>query len=312
MLNNLSTRSLIDRWGTNNPDISRCYKKYDSKTGHTDSPEKKELMMALRTYAPEQFQDCIERIWIAENGNQEVNIVIPPDQFVNLLFPIGKGGFFHNGNYYKTARLEGIMLNPVYLKIPPNAKLMGIRMYGCGYYPFGQTDGREILNKNIPFIVKNKYRHLIEQIYQSNNDKTAINAIYRLLQGMYDHKRYLKTTLLKDFYLDMGSNQASQNIEMFCQQAGTNYTTLSRACSKIAGITTKKFERLIRFRMALGQLLNTPEKLSSIGVGSGYFDQSHFIKEFKAYMGVPPSEYLNLLKVEDKYRMIASINFSVI
>jgi AraC-like DNA-binding protein len=34
------------------------------------------------------------------------------------------------------------------------------------------------------------------------------------------------------------------------------------------------------------------ESLTSIAYGCGYFDQSHFIKEFKSFTGLTPSAYL--------------------
>ena len=71
-----------------------------------------------------------------------------------------------------------------------------------------------------------------------------------------------------------------------------------------------KFERLIKFRKALDQVINAPETLSSVGVGSGYFDQPHFIKEFKYFMDMSPSEYLGLLKQNNEHRILRTIDFA--
>lgn len=268
-------------------------------------------MLIVRSYNPEHFNDCIERAWIAENGEEETNIVIPPSQFVDLLFPLTENGFFHNGNHLITSCLEGIMLKPVYLRIPPFSRMMGIRFYGAGFYPFFPTLGKDILNKNIPFPVQ-KYEKLIHQIFLAKNDSTFLEATNQLLNQMYEPTRDKETQLLKEFYFNLRSNQPYQNIEDFCRETGTNYTSLNRTFSKILGITPKKFDRLIKFRKALDKLVRTPDKLSSIGVDSGYFDQPHFIKEFKFFMDMSPSEYLNLINRKMEHNILKSIDFAFI
>ena len=267
-------------------------------------------MITIRPYNPEHFNNCIERIWIAENDKEETNIVIPPSQFVDLLFPLTENGFFHNSNHFTDPRLEGIMFKPVYLRCPAHSKMMGVRLYGGGLYPFASINGKEILNKNVPFLLE-KYQELITEIFEAEDDKTILKTIYRLLNQMYDAKRDEETKLLKEFYFSMRSNPDSGNIETFCRQTGTNYTSLNRIFTKILGISTKKFERLIKFRKALDRVINAPETLSNVGVGSGYFDQPHFIKEFKYFMDMSPSEYLSLMQQNEEHRIIKTIDFAV-
>ena len=268
-------------------------------------------MITIHSYNPEKFTDCIERIWIAENDDEETNIVIPPSQFVDFLIPLSEKGFIHNGNHMTNTRLEGIMLKPVYLKLPVHSKMMGIRLYGGGFYPFSPVKGKDILNKNVPFSSE-KHQKLLDRISESRDDKSILQTTYSLLSQKYDPKRDEETKLLKEFYFNLRKNQDFMNIETFCRQTGTNYTSLNRIYNKILGISTKKFERLIKFRKALERLLNNPEKLSRIGVNSGYFDQSHFIKEFKYFMDMSPSEYLGLLKQNKEYHIIKTIDFAVI
>jgi AraC-like DNA-binding protein len=40
-------------------------------------------------------------------------------------------------------------------------------------------------------------------------------------------------------------------------------------------------------RLAEGESVNWPD----LALDLGYFDQAHFIKDFKAIVGVPPAEY---------------------
>jgi len=56
------------------------------------------------------------------------------------------------------------------------------------------------------------------------------------------------------------------------------------------GISPKSFMRVMRFQRALTQWQNLP---TFTAIESDYYDQSHFIRDFKAFTGLLPSEYLS-------------------
>ena len=267
--------------------------------------------LSFRNYKSEQFTSCIESFWFVETFAEEVNIVIPPNQFIDWIFLLNDKGYFHNGNFITESRLEGIMLKPVYLRLPPGIKALGVRLYGNGLYPFVPLKGKDLINKNIAY-TNSAHENLIEEIKTASGDEAIIKATYQLLNHTYCAKREKETKLVKEFYSFLKANEDLSDIQTFCSLTKTNYTTLNRNFNKILGITAKKFERLIKFRKAVRALINSPERLTDVVVDSGYFDQSHFIKEFKHYMGMSPSEYLNLLKSTSGHATITQIDLSVI
>ena len=268
-------------------------------------------LLSFRNYKSEQYTSCIESLWFVETFAEEVNIVIPPNQFIDWIFLLKGEGYFHNGSFLEETRLEGIMLKPVYLKLPPYIRALGVRLYGNGLYPFLPLQGKDLINKNISY-TNPAHEYLIQAIKTASDDESTIKATYRFLDQLYSDKRDKESQLVKEFYFYMKSNENCSDIRAFCDQTNTNYTSLNRAFSKILGITAKKFERLIKFRKAIKALINSPERLTDVVVDSGYFDQSHFIKEFKYYMGMSPSAYLNLLKSTSGHTIIKEIDLSVI
>nr|WP_319997171.1 AraC family transcriptional regulator [uncultured Draconibacterium sp.] len=267
--------------------------------------------LSFRNYKSEQFTSSIESFWFVETFAEEVNIVIPPNQFIDWIFLLNDKGYFHNGNFITESRLEGIMLKPVYLRLPSGIKALGVRLYGNGLYPFLPLNGKDLINKNIAY-TNSAHENLIEEIKTASGDEAIIKATYQLLNHTYCAKREKETKLVKEFYSFLKANEDLSDIQTFCSLTKTNYTTLNRNFNKILGITAKKFERLIKFRKAVRALINSPERLTDVVVDSGYFDQSHFIKEFKHYMGMSPSEYLNLLQSTSGHATITQIDLSVI
>ena len=63
-------------------------------------------------------------------------------------------------------------------------------------------------------------------------------------------------------------------------------STLERRFKKIVGTTPKKFAQIIRLRYIINQM-DRQKYLDELL----YYDQAHFIKEFKTLTGFTPNEY---------------------
>lgn len=60
-----------------------------------------------------------------------------------------------------------------------------------------------------------------------------------------------------------------------------------------SGFTPKLFSRIIRFHSALNEYGNKEKSLTEIAYECGYYDQSHFIHDFKAFSGEHPKTYFS-------------------
>ncbi|MFD5897142.1 helix-turn-helix domain-containing protein [Streptomyces sp. NPDC060366] len=80
------------------------------------------------------------------------------------------------------------------------------------------------------------------------------------------------------------------------EDAGVSTTHLARGFRRIVGITPKRLARTYRFaRVALSlDITVTAVGWTDLALRAGYFDQSHFIKEFQTFTGCTPTEYLAL------------------
>jgi AraC-like DNA-binding protein len=59
-----------------------------------------------------------------------------------------------------------------------------------------------------------------------------------------------------------------------------------------AGLTPKLFCRVQRFQRALRRIAcGLPVEWTDVALDSGYFDQAHFIHDFRAFSGISPSQY---------------------
>ena len=72
-----------------------------------------------------------------------------------------------------------------------------------------------------------------------------------------------------------------------------NYKRLERMFKKQVGLSPKAYSKVVRVQHILQQLEAAPgQKLVELAYHAGYFDQAHFIREFRSVTGVTPRQHL--------------------
>ena len=124
-----------------------------------------------------------------------------------------------------------------------------------------------------------------------------------------------KVTVLEEFLLqrlimNRRSHQNLQLIESLCTHIsdtdnlfnlrdlsvryGFSERYIQKLFSSWVGITPQKFFAVKRFNKSLELLRSSGEPMTSIAFACGYYDQAHFIREFKSYTGLTPMQVKGL------------------
>ncbi len=75
-----------------------------------------------------------------------------------------------------------------------------------------------------------------------------------------------------------------------------------RQFQQFAGFNPKKFLRIVRFQSAMGRYGSNNKSLTDIAYECGYYDQSHFIHDFKEFSGHHPKHYFSGNSEATKWR----------
>jgi AraC-like DNA-binding protein len=77
------------------------------------------------------------------------------------------------------------------------------------------------------------------------------------------------------------------------QQIGLSERRFSRIFSEQVGLTPKLFQRVRRFQKTLTSLSSDRDiDWAGTAFANGYYDQAHFINDFRAFTSVTPSDFL--------------------
>ena len=83
-------------------------------------------------------------------------------------------------------------------------------------------------------------------------------------------------------------------VEELSREAGISTRRLARLFSIEVGLTPKLYARVLRFNRVVESVYNSSSiDWTELAVRCGYFDQAHFIRDFKAFSGLTPGDYLS-------------------
>ncbi|RDC66047.1 helix-turn-helix transcriptional regulator [Adhaeribacter pallidiroseus] len=97
-------------------------------------------------------------------------------------------------------------------------------------------------------------------------------------------------------------NQGVVNIDCLADQTGFSRRQFERKFKNFSGFSPKLFSRIIRFQAALKEYGNRHKSLTEIAYTCGYYDQSHFIHDFKEFSGYCPGVYFSGKSGDNNYK----------
>src|SRR5687767_453989 len=82
------------------------------------------------------------------------------------------------------------------------------------------------------------------------------------------------------------------SVQHFASKVNTSVRNFERRFVEHVGISPKMYIKLVRFNKAMSTKLAAPDKnWTAIAHECGYFDQMHFIKDFRQYTGLAPNQF---------------------
>ena len=94
---------------------------------------------------------------------------------------------------------------------------------------------------------------------------------------------------------EIARNQGSLSIKALSDDIGISQNHLLMQFKRMVGVSAKEMARLYRFEHVLRSIdPSQPVDWTRIAQQSGFYDQSHFNKDFMAFTGHSPTDYLHL------------------
>lgn len=164
-----------------------------------------------------------------------------------------------------------------------------------GFTHFAAHPANELFNLSLSLddiFEKSKVKEVEEKLAIAGADKQRIKIIeqFLLAQRKDIETDKLIVEAVKLIYQSKGTIRIQElNKKLFISQS-----PFEKRFRKVVGTTPKKFASIIRFNTVLDNL-NETKTLTEICYENNFFDQAHFIKDFKQFTGDTPENFKRFL-----------------
>lgn len=258
--------------------------------------------MNYQTFQPHPDLECVVKCyWILE-GTPEKNSRqrIIPDGCIEMIFILADDvKRYMSGDEFilqPRAMVLGQTIDPFYIEPTGRVDTFAIRFYPYGFANFVTTAIKDLANKETPIeqlFGKKQAKELEQKIIQATNTKERIAIAEKFLLHKLNDKRTIDS-LVKSTIDAILATAGSAPLNVILKNDFSKRRQLQRNFLKQIGISPKQLGKVIRLQAALKMLLNKQgESLTKIAYESEYYDQAHFIKDFKEFTGTNPGEFLD-------------------
>ncbi len=246
-----------------------------------------------------KLTEFIKRYWTleGEKENTPLKNTIVPDGTMKLIF--------HYGDTYKHhSQNSKITILPKYFLIGQLTKPYVIEPIGVtgsfvvqfkpnGFLPFTTIPIKEMENTAIPLdkLFGENGKILGEQILNANSTSKRIEIIEAFLLDKLANKKTIDS-IVKSTVDTIFKANGQFSVNEFSKSNNINRRQLARKFSSNIGLSPKQLAKTIRIQTTLKSLLNEQHtSLTDLAYENEYFDQAHFIKDFKEFTGLTPKEF---------------------
>ncbi len=131
---------------------------------------------------------------------------------------------------------------------------------------------------------------LLDEVFASDDEIVRAKALEARLRAALP-ARDADAELARDLVERVQREPALSSVARLCEVSGLTPRAVQRLFRDYVGVGPKWVVRRFRLQEAAELLETTDESIAAIAARLGYFDQAHFVRDFKAVVGKAPSAY---------------------
>ncbi|MEM8891695.1 MAG: helix-turn-helix domain-containing protein [Bacteroidota bacterium] len=253
---------------------------------------------------PDHFSRHVEIYWEMHIQAGELNLLndlLLPDCTFNIIF--SDQDLYLKSAYEKSwkcmpagVHFLGLRNTPLSFRIKKSVKVFGIRFKPFAFARIFQIPIHKLTDQFFPldelFQLKNSQQQFIRNILKKWETELQCKEANQLLESILEDSLSIDQNLRAQLNYILDRKGVLRVQDLFTE-FGVSKVTLHKHFVNKVGLSPKKVSRIWRMNYFL-QLKNTStdENLTSLCLECGFYDQAHFIKEFKSMLGSAPREFL--------------------
>jgi methylphosphotriester-DNA--protein-cysteine methyltransferase len=257
-------------------------------------------VVGIRFFRPcAPLAGVVSRIYAHDSGPIELGNLrwlIVPDGEIKLIFPargdicctIGDTGRLHRAG---RLILSGMRTSPGYLAFPEGVDAIGVIIKPEAAYRLIDVPHDEITNCTLDAeeVFGAAARRCQQQLSNASCVEERVAAIQREL-SVWLARRPQREPEFEWAVRRLAQHGGWLRIDKLAHEIGWSRRHLERRFQERVGIAPKSLASVLRFHAVYKRMRSTPGSYGRL-IHANYYDQPHFLKDFKRYAGMSPRAY---------------------
>jgi AraC-like DNA-binding protein len=261
-------------------DASNAFKRGCGVLRHLPQPER---YRHVRHAPPKILADWVEHFWMESwdfrGCRPQVREVLPHPS-VHLVFARNR------------SRIWGVQLGRFVRQLGGHDRIFGVKFHPGAFHPFLRARVTSITNDSIPLhSLFHDVARTEEQVLgcATEADMADVASSF-LVANLPPHDPNIET--VRRIVSDISNDRRIMRIEQLAALSGIQERTLQRLFNRYVGAPMRWVIKRYRIYEAI-EYLNAGKSVAwtRLAQDLGYFDQAHFINDFRKFVGCSPSAY---------------------
>lgn len=250
--------------------------------------------MNIEEHIPtEQLRPYIKAYRIIESSDEIVNRVVPNTSFALAFRFRGRISYLNNSDkiILPVATFSGLRKSVRLISYAPQTSAIIVLFKETGVSAFFRHPLHELFEKSIPldnFFAYSEISIMEERLTETNNNKKKIGMIEQFLCSKLFHNKTdkLVSEAIAKIYLNSGLTR----IRELANSLFISQDAFEKRFRKVTGASPKQFSSIVRMKSIIHQTGSSASFLD-MALENGYYDHSHFNKDFKLFTGLTPTDF---------------------
>jgi len=252
----------------------------------------------------------IKCYWTLEGPaeTQPIRQRIVPDGCMELIF--------HHGDHFKQYLDDGATLiqpkcfvfgqitKPLEIEPTGTTGIFAVRFHPEGFTPFASLPVSKMGNRAVPLeeLFDKEGLELEKAVLSQATTEGRIRLVEKFLLEKLVTPESIDRVAKSSVEVMLSLN-GQLSVKELSEQLNISKRQLERKFSSVIGLSPKQLSKIIRLQVTLKMLANHQfTSLTSVAYEGDYYDQAHFIKDFKEFTGLSPKKfYANNLKMSSLF-----------
>jgi len=219
-----------------------------------------------------------------------------PSGDMEMIFNLGEGSWSANDKTNPPIELWGQITKPLAIHSTGSHTMLGVKFFphSAAYFLDDTIGGFNDQVSDLSGILGRPVKQLHAQLLNTPDTAKQIALLESFLIGILikKEKKSFRIDKVGHILKSMTRDPAEVRINAIATKHGITSRYLNKLIQQHTGLTPISFNKIRRFQFSLKLIARNDQPLTAIAYDCGYFDQAHFIKEFKSFTGLTPSAYL--------------------